>query len=178
MTVEQVIEIAVRDRVFYEKSGGGITLSGGEPLTQASFCKAVLTAAKSNGLHTAVETSGYVPWETIAPLVADVDLFLYDIKDTDAERHGQNTGGKLDLVLENLKRLDEAGARVVLRCPIVPGVNDNPEHEARLDDIFRSLRHGVAMGKVPYHNLGTAKWQALGREARVFQCAQDNIKAV
>jgi len=167
-TVDEVMETVLRDRVFYEKSGGGITLSGGEALMQAGFAKALLAAARSQGLHTALDTCGFLPWAAFQGVLELVDLFLYDVKDTDPARHRQNTGADLDLILDNLRRLDAAGAKIRIRSIIVPGVNDTIEHFEMLSEIERSLRGLEKMEILPYHGLGLPKWKALGRNAPNF----------
>lgn len=161
--VDEVLEAVLRDKVFYETSGGGVTLSGGEPLMQGEFAAALLAAAKASGLHTALDTSGFASWEEFERVLPLVDLFLYDIKDTDEHRHLRYTGVELDGILNNLKSLDAAGAKILLRCPIVPGVNHTEEHIGRLAELAGSLSGIVGMERLAYHTLGLAKWRALGR---------------
>jgi len=163
MAAAELIEIALRDRPFYERSGGGITLSGGEPMMQASFVLEVLSAAKVERLHTCVDTSGFAPWSDFARVLAYVDLFLYDVKDTDALRHQANTGVDPGLVLDNLARLDRAGANLMLRCPIIPGVNDNEEHFRRLSQLWKSLEKAPVMEILPHHRMGEAKRERIGK---------------
>jgi pyruvate formate lyase activating enzyme len=163
MTAAELIEIALRDRPFYERSGGGITLSGGEPMMQAAFVLEVLSEARSEGLRTCVETSGAAAWQDFARVLNYVDLFLYDLKDMDARRHQANTGREPGLILENLQRLDRAGANLALRCPIIPGVNDNEEHFRGLALLWRSLETAPAMEILPHHRMGQAKRERIGK---------------
>ena len=124
-TAEKVVEEALRDKPFYDASGGGLTLTGGEPLAQAAFCTEILRLAKAAGLHTAVETSGYAPAEVVEGLERFVDLWLYDVKLLDPEKCLRHTGRPLAPVLENLRHLNAAKRRIVMRCPMIPGINDD-----------------------------------------------------
>ena len=163
MAAAELIEIALRDRPFYERSGGGITLSGGEPMMQASFALEVLSAARVERLHTCMDTSGFASWPDFARVLHYVDLFLYDLKDTDARRHRAHTGRDPALILENLGRLDQAGANLTLRCPIIPGVNDNEEHFRELSQLWKSLGTAPVMEILPHHRMGEAKRERIGK---------------
>ena len=163
VTAAELIEIALRDRPFYERSGGGITLSGGEPMMQAAFVLEVLSAARAERLHTCMDTSGFAPWPDFARVLDCVDLFLYDVKDTDARRHRDNTGVDPGLILDNLRRLDEAGANLTLRCPVIPGVNDNEEHLRELFRLWKSLRSAPVVEILPHHRMGEAKRERIGK---------------
>lgn len=161
MSVEQVLAQVGEDIPFYGKNGG-MTLSGGEPLMQFPFSVALLKKAKEQGIHTVVETCGYTtePMERIAPYV---DLWLYDIKLLDDALHAQHTGVSNMRILENLAVLDRLGARFVLRCPIIPGVN---LHQAHFDGILNLCKQydGVeAVHLEAYHPLGIGKAQCIGR---------------
>lgn len=165
VTVSEVLAEVLKDRLFYENSGGGMTLSGGEPMMQFEFSKALLKAAKEAGLHTCLDTSGFAPIERYLELAADVDIFLYDIKDTDPQRHERNTGAPLPPILENLKRLDAAGVpNIVLRCPLIPGVNADDAHLRALAALAESLEHVSALTVHPYHPLGSSKSERLGHD--------------
>lgn len=162
MSIEQVMDVLVRDRKYYQSSGGGVTLSGGEASVWHDFVCGLLRACRGEGLHTALETNGLIPPQRLRELVPLVDLFLFDCKHTDLEAHKQLTGAPLEAVLDSLHILDGAGARVCLRCPVIPGVNDTPEHFAGL----RAIRDGhgcVYKAEVmAYHDIGRGKWEALG----------------
>ena len=169
MTVEEVLKIAMADRGFYQTSGGGITLSGGEPLCQSDFVKALCILAKEKGIHTCVETSGAVAFENLQKVQPYVDLFLFDIKETDEENHLRYTGVSSSLPLENLKKLDQAKAAVLIRCPIIPGVNDRPQHFEKLGQLYRSLKNAAGIQLMPYHRLGQGKTERYGlAEAKEF----------
>lgn len=162
MSVEQVLAEVEKDRIFYEESGGGLTLSGGEPFAQFEFTRELLRRAQAAGLHTVVETCGLTAWERLAAVLPDVELFLYDLKDTDPERHRRATGAPLAPILENLRRLDAAGGKTWLRCILVSGINVHPAHIEALADIYHALRHCQGVELLPYHPLGQAKLSALG----------------
>ncbi len=164
MTVTEVIAEVIKDRVFYQNSGGGMTLSGGEPMQQFDFSKALLVAAKDEGLHTCIETSGCSSWNRYAEILPYVDLFLYDIKETDPELHLKYTGVSNDLLASNLVKLDRAGARTMIRCPIIPGLNDRREHFEKIAAFANKLENVVEINILPYHPLGNSKTNRLGKE--------------
>jgi len=162
VSVAEAMAEVLADRPFYETSGGGLTLSGGEPLAQIDFTEAVLLAARAEGIHRCIETCGHVAWarfERVCPLV---DLFLFDWKETDPERHREYTGVANDLILANLRALDAAGAKVLLRCPIVPGLNDREDHFAGIAALAREMPGLVGVEILPYHRLGLSKAERLG----------------
>jgi pyruvate formate lyase activating enzyme len=161
-SVAEVLSEVLRDRAFYETSGGGMTLSGGEPLAQIDFSAALLHQARAEGLHTAVETCGHVPWDRIERVVHDTSLFLYDVKDTDPERHVHFTGVPNALIQSNLRALHARGASVIVRLPMVPGLNDRPDHFEAVADLSRELPGLQGFEIMPYHRLGTAKRERMG----------------
>lgn len=163
MTVAEVLAEVLRDRPFYDSSGGGMTLSGGEPMAQFAFTLAILRAAGNERIHRCVETSGYGSTERFLELRPHVDLFLWDYKETDPERHLKFTGVKADGILKNLRAVAEAGAETVLRCPIVPGYNDRDDHFEGIARTANGLRNVREIQIEPYHPLGTAKSERLAR---------------
>lgn len=168
MTVRDVLEEVCRDQPFFAESGGGITLSGGEPTAQPRFAHALLTAAGAMGLHRAMETCGYGPRDVFLHLAGSVDLFLFDIKETDARRHLALTGVELAPILDNLRALHDRGANILVRCPIIPGVNQREDHLLALSALCHSLPrlHGIEL--LPYHSLGVSKAARLGRRQQQF----------
>ena len=168
MTAEAVMEEVLRDRAFYAASGGGLTLSGGELFAQFDFALSLLTLAKEHGLHTCAETCGFTETEKLQRLAPFVDLFLYDWKCTDPALHRQYTGADNRKILENLYALNELGASVILRCPIIPGVNDNDGHFSGIADLASRLDCIKAVEIEPYHALGTDKSERLGKESPRF----------
>jgi pyruvate formate lyase activating enzyme len=162
MTVEQVVREILKDRAFYRRSGGGVTLSGGEPATQAEFGRAVLAACQAHGLDTAVETCGFAPFAALAGLAAHCDLFLYDLKHMDPDAHRRLTGVPNEIILANLQRL--AGLRTILvRVPIIPGSNDGADNLAALARFVSGLSPVPEIELLPYHNYGSAKYARAGR---------------
>jgi pyruvate formate lyase activating enzyme len=167
-SVEAVMAEVVKDRAFYTASGGGLTISGGEPTLQIEFCLALLQAAKAAGISTCVETCGFAPRESYGALLPLTDLFLFDYKATNPELHAQLTGSSNALVLANLRWLHAQGAAVRLRCPLVPGVNDDADHLRAVAALSTELTglHGVEI--LPYHESGTGKYERLGRARPPF----------
>ena len=162
---EDVMAEVLRDRPFYQASGGGMTLSGGEPFFQEAFVLDLLRLAREAQVHTCVETCGFAPLSLLEQAARWVDLFLYDIKLTDPALHRQWTGVSNDRILENLRALDKMGAKTVLRCPVIPGVNDTPAHFQGVAKIANSLMHLQEIHLEPYHPLGVSKARRLGRES-------------
>ncbi len=168
MTPRRLLEAVERDRPFFDESGGGVTFSGGEPLAQPRFLLACLREARVRGIHTTVDTCGVASPITIRRVAALADLFLYDLKVLDPERHRRFTGVPLEPILDNLRQLDERGARIWLRVPLIPGRNDDV---ANLEDLARlalGLRTRPRLHLLPYHRLGADK---RGRGGRVDRAA-------
>jgi len=163
-SAEEAVREAVRDAAFFEATGGGVTLSGGEPLAQPGFARDVLKSLKERGIHTCVETCGICADGAIDALIPYVDEWLYDIKLTDEAAHLSMLGAPLSTVLHNLHILKEARANITLRCPIVPGVNDTESHFAAIRTIAREVS-AMGVDVLLYHRLGSDKHQRLGREA-------------
>jgi pyruvate formate lyase activating enzyme len=163
-TVEELVAEVTRDRVFYEESGGGVTFSGGEPVTPANleFLLASLRACKAAGLHCAVDTSGFASRETVLEVATWTDLILYDLKLMDDARHRETTGVSNRLILENLRALSEAGQDLWIRVPLIPGVNDHVANLEATAAFVASLpgRHPVHL--LPCHHIGQDKYRRLG----------------
>jgi pyruvate formate lyase activating enzyme len=162
MSVDEVLNEVLKDKVFYDHSGGGMTLSGGEPMFQADFAAELLKAAKANGLHTCLDTCGYCEWNQFEKVLPYVDLFLYDLKETDSARHEEYTGVPLEPILENLRRLDRSGAKMILRCPIIPSLNLRDEHAEEIATIANNLKNLQQINLLPYHPLGISKAVSIG----------------
>ena len=159
MTVEEICYEAEKDLAFHGKEGG-ITLSGGEPLFQPAAID-LLSFCKERGLNTVVDTCGFFSENLLAPAVASTDLFLWDIKDTDDERHKQFTGVSNELILENLRKADKMGAKIKLRFILVNGINSNERHYEKCAELCRSLTGGVKPEVIPYHAFGGVKSEFL-----------------
>jgi len=166
-TVEEILAEVKKDEVFYQTSGGGMTVSGGEPLAQFAFVKELLKRAKEEGLHTCMETCGYTTEEKIREIAPLVDLFLFDYKETDAKRHEEYTGVSNEQILKNLFLLDELGVKTILRCPIIPTLNDRDDHFAGIAATANQLKNVQEIHIEPYHPLGSGKSEMLGKEYRL-----------
>jgi pyruvate formate lyase activating enzyme len=163
VTVEEIMPFLERDRAYYEESGGGITLGGGDPLAQPEFAERLLRSCKEHGLDTAMETSACFPWETVRKVKDYVDLFLIDLKMMDDERHREFTGVSNEHVLDNLRRLTDEGHGVRIRMPVVPGYNDGEDNMRATFAFAKGLKGSPGVELLPYFNLGLSKYQQLGR---------------
>ncbi|HJN18194.1 MAG TPA: glycyl-radical enzyme activating protein [Armatimonadota bacterium] len=164
ITVAEAIEEVEKDRLFYENSGGGMTISGGEPLSQPEFALALLREAKARGLHTCVDTSGDVRWEVLESAAEVTDLFLYDVKHLDSERHRDGAGRSNERIIENLKRLGQGDVPIHIRVPVVAGYNDGIEHMTQLGKLADSLPAVKEVELLRYHGLGEGKYASMGIE--------------
>ena len=161
-TVKEALRLALEDRSFYEESGGGVTLSGGEPLVQPEFTQAFLSALKENGIHTALDTCCFVPREALRAVLPVTDLFLVDFKHADSAVHRKLTGQPNGPILDNLRFLSESGAAIEIRIPFVPGCNDSNANLEAAGRFLGSLRGITCVRLLPYHSLARSKYLALG----------------
>ncbi len=164
MTVAEVMAEVEKDRIFYEQSGGGVTLSGGDPFVQAPFAEALLDACRGRGIRTALDTAGMSSDGVLDRLAAKTDLVLYDLKVMDEVRHRETTGVSNAPILENLKRLAARGTEVWVRVPLVGGVNDDDENTRRTIALLRSFGTVKRVGLLPYHSGGLEKARRIGKE--------------
>lgn len=171
MRVSDVIEVVSRDRIFYEESGGGLTVSGGEPFAQPAFLRALLLAARREGLSTTVDTCGFAGRELMLELAPLVDLFLYDVKLLDPVRHLRIIGVPLAPILSNLEALAGAGARIWLRVPIVPSFTDGGADTEEIARLAASLPGVQRVCLLPYHATGAAKFRRLQRDYELAHLA-------
>ena len=160
--IGEVMAEVLKDREFYELSGGGVTLSGGEPLLQVAGCEALLVKCRQAGIHTAVDTAGDVPWGSFERILAVTDLFLYDLKTLNPELHREACGAPNGRILENLRALGACCARIVIRIPVIPGFNDNPQEMASLAGFLRDIPRIEKVELLPFHTFGSIKYRALG----------------
>jgi pyruvate formate lyase activating enzyme len=167
MTVADVMKEVLADLPFYAQSGGGMTVSGGEPLAQFEFTRELLLAAKAEGLHVCVETSGAASPDSLAALVPLVDLFLFDYKATEPGIHATHVGGAQSVIRSNLRLIDGLGAKTILRCPLVPGTNVTSAHLAGIAGTANELENVIGIDLLPYHPLGVEKSSRIGREFRL-----------
>lgn len=172
-TAEEIVNVLKKDAVYYN-NGGGITLSGGEPLFQPGFAAAILQLAKKQNWHTAIETCGFAKWEFIKPLLSLVDLWLYDVKCLDPAKHLAFTGADNKMILENLRKLNDSGSRIELRAPLIPKVNDGDNDIRQLVELAESLRNVTGIHPEPYHPFGQDKIKRLGRQSTsIFHSPDD-----
>ena len=164
MTVAQVLGQIEADQVFYDQSNGGVTFTGGEPLSQPRFLLDLLAACRPRNIHTAVDTSGFAAWTVVDQIRPLVDLFLYDLKLIDDEQHRQYTGVSNQLILSNLQQLSELGHNLIVRIPIIPGVNDDEKTLRQMGEFLASLAIVPPVELLAYHQIAAAKYANLGRE--------------
>ncbi len=165
VTVAEVMAEVRKDASFYAHSGGGVTLSGGEPLLQRSFARELLRQCKREGFHTALDTCGHVPWPALRAALPYVDLVLYDLKHVDPDLHRHYTGASNQQILRNLQRLAEHAAAVEIRVPVLPTINDSPEVADAMAALLASLGNITGVRLLAYHRLAGSKYARLGRES-------------
>ena len=161
---EYVIEELMKDLVFFEESGGGVTFSGGEPLIQPGFLKALLQKMKDSSIHTAIDTTGYAKTPIIMDIIEHTDLFLYDLKVMDPEKHKKYTGVDNKLILENLKFIIESKVPVRIRYPLIPGYNDDKKNIMEMIKFLDDLKNSPIIDILPYHRLGISKYRKLKKD--------------
>ncbi len=161
VTVEEVINEVVKDSVFYEQSKGGVTFSGGEPLYQIEFLKALLIESKKHNIHTAVDTSGYAQADRFESIYDYTDLFLYNLKLFDEKLHIEYTGQSNKQIIKNLKYLDKLGEKVTLRIPLIPGITDTKDNLLLIINFVHKLRNIKKIDLLPYNKIGEGKYSLL-----------------
>jgi pyruvate formate lyase activating enzyme len=171
MTVEEVLAEVLKDRVFYDESGGGATFSGGEPLLQAPFLKGLLEACRAAGVHTAVDTCGFAPWDDLLAVAPLTDLFLYDLKDMDEQRHVQYTGASSVPILDNLRALGRVHDHIWIRVPVLPGLTDDDAHLEAMARFAASIAGVRQVNLLPYHKAGIRKFAQVGKAYRLERLA-------
>jgi pyruvate formate lyase activating enzyme len=167
MTVEELVEEAKKDRVFYKHSGGGITLSGGEPLLNPDFTLRLLQALKEEGIGVGVDACGHVPWASIEPMLPYIDFFLWDIKHMDSQKHREFTGASNELILSNARSVSDKNISLYIRVPVIPGYNDSEENIKATCEFARGLSSLVEVDLLPLHHLGKARYDSLNRGYRI-----------
>ena len=159
VSADELMPTLLEDKAFYDHSNGGVTLSGGECLLQPEFCAEILKKCKENGIHTAVDTSGCVQWENIERVMEYTDIFLYDMKAIDEDVHIRCTGVTNKIILENLKKIDDAGKKIEIRVPYVPGFNDN--QISKIADFISELKNVTKVRVLAYHDFARSKYDSL-----------------
>ena len=178
-TVDEVMERIMKDVPFFKRSGGGVTVSGGECLCQPDFTRELLKRCKENGIHTAVDTSGYVSWKVIESVMPYTDLFLYELKHMDDELHKRVIGVSNEMILENVKKIAQAGGKLQIRIPIIPRFNDSLEAFDEYGKFIKELGDSVELVQLlPYHKLGVVKWERLQRDTPVLEAVPPSDELV
>lgn len=167
VSVEEVIEEVKKDMPFYENSGGGVTLSGGEPTMQPEFCIAILQESKKAGMHTALDTSGYTKFDILKEIIKYVDLILYDLKVIDPQKHKEYTGVTNEIIISNLKEVDKIDVPIEIRIPTIPGFTDSEDNLLATCELINSLRNVERIKMLPYHRLGEGKYARLDIEYKL-----------
>lgn len=181
MSVDEVVNEAEKDRIFFEQSGGGVTLTGGEPLAQPAFAASLMGELKKRSIQVALDTSGYADPEVFRQLAKKADLILFDLKIMDNKKHRKYTGVANDLILDNLKSLDKLGIPVWIRLPLIPGVNDDVENLEAMANFLSGLKLIKMINVLPYHKGGVEKFYRLGRDnefAVYTPPSEDKVEAV
>ena len=166
MSVDEVIAEVERDRAFFGVSGGGVTLSGGEPVLQPAFSHAILAACRASGIHTVVETAANVPWADLALVLSETDLVLLDVKHADSARHRDACGAGNERILANIAKMDDLGLPIVARVPVVPTVNDAEADIVAISRLVGELRNVRELVLLPFHRLADGKYRSLDVEHR------------
>ena len=169
MSVDEVLADVEKDRRYFEPSGGGITISGGEPLLQADFARELAARAKGDKISVAIETSAYAPRASLEAIAPHVDWFLIDYKATSEERHRELVGVSNRLILENIEYLYGCGAQIILRCPLIPGVNDSEEHLRGIAQMHKKYPDLAGIEVMPYHKMGVSKASRVGLTQEEFR---------
>jgi len=164
MTVGALVDLARKDRVFYKHSGGGVTISGGEPLLSPAFTAELARALKEEGIGVGIDTCGHAPWTNVEAVLPYIDFFLWDIKHMDPERHRKLTGVSNDLILRNARAVSERNIPIYIRVPVIPGYNDSEENIRAICEMARGLSSVVEVDLLPLHHLGKARYDSLNRD--------------
>ncbi len=165
ITADEVMDEVLRDKPFYTRGGGGLTLSGGEPMMQPAFAVALAKQARAQGISVAIETSGYCDTAHLDTIAPHADLLLFDMKLFDPGQHRMYTGASNERILHNLFHLDSLGVKLVLRCPVIPDINLSSRHFAEIAQTAARLKHLSHIDLQPYHPAGLSKYRALGMSA-------------
>lgn len=179
MTVPEVMKVILKERIFFDQSGGGVTVSGGEPFGQPEFTLALLEACKRNEIHTAIDTSGFAEFRVIEASVPYTDLYLYDIKHMDPDKHREYTGVDNEIILSNLIKLGDAGARINARMPFVPGLNSDEKNLRAMGEFLRNVKGLTQLNILPYHSAAEdkhARWGMDYKPGRLYPPTEDALR--
>lgn len=171
-TVDEVFSEILKDKMFYETSGGGVTFSGGECMLQIDFLAEILKKCKENGIHTAVDTAGNVPWESFEKILPYTDLFLYDVKCFSENLHIKGTGVSNKRILENLNKLSDNNSNIIIRIPVIVNFNDDIDEMKKIAEFIKNIRI-AKLELLPYHAMGEHKYDALNMPLESFAVPTD-----
>lgn len=174
-TVDEILKEVLKDKTYYENSGGGVTFSGGECMLQIDFLKEILRKCQENDIHTAVDTAGHIIYESFEKILPYTNLFLYDIKSMDTQKHKKYTGVDNKLILKNLEKLLGIGAPIWVRIPIIPGVNDTKEEMKKIRAFFDVNGYPKKIELLPYHAMGEHKYLAIGKNINKFNVPNNEV---
>jgi pyruvate formate lyase activating enzyme len=177
-SVDELMNEILKDRVFYEESFGGVTFSGGEPLMQPEFLIETLKVCKSQGIHTAIDTSGFAVTDVIHNVAPSTDLFLYDLKLMNDDDHQKYTGVSNQIILRNLNELDLLGKKILIRIPIVPEITDTDENLYAIRGFISCLNNLIKVNLLPYHHAGEGKYKKYGKENKMNNTISPDIKSL
>jgi pyruvate formate lyase activating enzyme len=177
-SVEELFAEILKDIVFYKESGGGVTLSGGEPTSSISFLVPLLEKCQENKIHVTLDTCGFISWKKLKTIIDSVDLFLYDIKLIDTKKHFQWTGVKNDTILNNAKNLADLGKEMIIRVPLIPGVNDDETEFGRIVKFAVNLKSVDTLHIMPFHQLGASKYDLINAPYHFKTTDDDNQRCV
>ncbi len=165
-TINEILEILDKERVFISQSGGGVTFSGGEPMLQSGFLLEALKACRTHGFHTAVDTAGYSSPENYRAIIPYTDLFLFDLKHLDEDRHFELTGVSNKMILDNCMMLVEQAKELMFRIPVIPGINNDHSHMVRMMEFIKNMnkKNIKKISLLPYHKIGSSKYRKFNRE--------------
>jgi len=168
-TVDEIFAEIIKDKSYYDNSGGGVTFSGGECMLQIDCLCEILKKCKENNIHTAVDTAGYVPFESFEKILPYTDLFLYDIKIFDTDKHKKYVGVGNKLILENLEKLFKANAKICIRIPVIADINNSIEEMQKIKEFLDCSGKPEKIELLPYHAMGENKYRAIGKEPKLFK---------
>ena len=173
ITLADLMKELNKDLLFYEQSNGGVTFSGGEPLYQAEFLLEALKACKEDHINTAIDTSGFCDTEAIFKAAETANCFLYDLKFIDSEKHEKYCGGSNEIVLKNLEHISQARVKILIRIPVVPGINDDLQEMKGIFEFIKGIKNIEAVHLLPYHNIQTDKYNRLGKKYELPEISGD-----
>lgn len=161
---DYLLDEIMKDKIFFEESGGGVTFSGGEPFVQTNFLSEILSLCKNHDINTIIDTSGYAPWHSFEKVLDNTNLFLYDLKILDNSLHEKYTGVSSELIIQNLLNLDEIDKNYIIRIPIIPGYTDTEKNIESLISLLKDLKNINGISLLPYHGIGKGKYERYKKE--------------